>query len=384
MNTNKTFNETLIYYGDHKKEYGTWDDIRDILNKNFNKNLTESCYRKRYKKLKKNAAETSQKQEWLATIEKKKAQTLRTEMNRWLTEESRYKLILETVQQSIAELEPIDVPQSSLLTNNNCSINKTGILCFSDCHYGAEFKIMGLHGEIINQYSPEICEQRMWDIYSQTLNIIEKEELTELHIFSLGDDIDGILRVGQLFKLRYGIIESTVKYAHFLATWLNELSKHVNIKFYITHGNHSQLRLINQPKNTFKEENMGIIIVEFIKEFLKNNKNFKLVTNPSGHIYTKIYNFNIMGIHGEVKDIEKAKKDLSEFYKQSIDILIGGHKHSDSSKNVAIDRDVIRIPSIMGVNCFSEQLIKSSNAGAKLLIFEPNDGKKIDYFLKVK
>lgn len=378
----KSFDEILVYYGDHKKEIGTWDDIRDILNETFQTNLTESYYRKRYKKLKKDTVESIQEKEWIAMIEKKKAQTLRTEMNRWLTEESRYRLILETVQQSILALEPLQLPEFEI--KKRTQKDKAAILCFSDCHYGAEFEIKGLNGETINQYSPEICERRMWDIYEQTLEVIKKEGLTELHIFSLGDDIDGILRVGQLFKLRYGVIESTIKYAQFLATWLNELSKHVKIKFYITHGNHSQLRMINQPKNTFKDENMGIVIVEFVKEILKYNKNFELFTNPTGYIYTKIFDFNIMGIHGEVKDIEQAKKDFTEFYKQSIDILIGGHKHSEASKNVAVNRDVIRIPSIMGVSDFSEQLIKSSNAGAKLLVLEPDNGKKIDYFLKVK
>lgn len=377
----KSFDDILIYYGDHKKEFGTWDDIRDALNNIFDTNLTESCYRKRYKRLKKNTVESIQEKEWLAMIEKKKAQTLRVEMNRWLTEESRYRLILETVQQSIMNLEPLQVPEFK--NTEKSRKDKAGILCFSDCHYGAEFEIRGLNGEIINQYSPEICERRMWDILEQTLEVIKKEGLTELHIFSLGDDIDGILRVGQLFKLRYGVIESTIKYAQFLATWLNELSKYVRIKFYITHGNHSQLRMINQPKNTFKEENMGIIIVEFVKNFLKENKNFELITNPTGHIYTKIFEFNIMGIHGEVKNIEQAKKDFTDFYKQPIDILIGGHKHSEASKNVAVNRDVIRVPSVMGVNDFAEQIIKSSNAGAKLLILEPDNGKKIDYFLKV-
>jgi hypothetical protein len=37
----------------------------------------------------------------------------------------------------------------------------------------------------------------------------------------MGDFTDGILRVGQLRKLRYGVIESTVKYANYMTYWLN-------------------------------------------------------------------------------------------------------------------------------------------------------------------
>ena len=37
------------------------------------------------------------------------------------------------------------------------------MLVFGDEHYGAEFELKGLFGEIINSYSPEIFEKRMID-----------------------------------------------------------------------------------------------------------------------------------------------------------------------------------------------------------------------------
>lgn len=58
-------------------------------------------------------------------------------------------------------------------------------------HYGVEFEIKGLSGEIINSYNPEIFEDRRYKLLSYTIGLIDEHNLSELHIFSLGDFIDG-------------------------------------------------------------------------------------------------------------------------------------------------------------------------------------------------
>ena len=64
----------------------------------------------------------------------------------------------------------------------------------------------------------------------------------------MGDFNDGILRVSQLMKLRYGVVDGTIKYADFISNWLNELTKYVRVKYQSTNGNHSELRMLGQPK----------------------------------------------------------------------------------------------------------------------------------------
>ena len=71
----------------------------------------------------------------------------------------------------------------------------------------------------------------MWALLYKTLEIIKKEDLTTLYVFSLGDFTDGVLRCSQLMKLRYGVVEGTVRYANFIANWLNELTKYVRVKY---------------------------------------------------------------------------------------------------------------------------------------------------------
>jgi predicted phosphodiesterase len=199
----------------------------------------------------------------------------------------------------------------------------------------------------------------------------------------MGDAIDGILRVSQLMKLRYGVVESAVKYADFIINWLNKLSEYVNIEFQMVHGNHSELRMLGQPKGSFENDNIGIVISEMIKTRLKDNPNFKFTYNPTGFVFSNIQGFNVLGIHGEVKSMERAIKDFSKTYGTEIDILIAGHLHHTRSEAVGVNSDVINVPSIIGVDSYSLSLNKTSNAGATFIIVEEDFGKVCEYNIKL-
>ena len=223
----------------------------------------------------------------------------------------------------------------------------------------------------------------MWTLFHKVLEIIDKEDLNTLYVFALGDFTDGILRCGQLMKLRYGVIEGTVRYANFIANWLNELSKHVKIKYQMVYGNHSELRMLGQPKGTFKEENTGLFVREMINARLENNPNFKMIINPTGLIFDTIEGLNTLAIHGEVRNMENAIKDFSNTYNTDIKILIGGHMHHYKAETVGVNREVINVPSIIGIDDFSMSLNKTSNPGATLLVVEGNTGISVEYKIKL-
>lgn len=308
-----------------------------------------------------------------------KLQTEKLEYNKWLREEARDELICEKICNEIRLTHKLDAPKPIVVDKSN----RSAILAFGDEHYAAEFTIYGLYGEIINSYSPEIFEQRMWDLFYQVIDIIQKEELTTLYVFALGDFTDGILRCSQLMKLRYGVVEGTVKYANFIAHWLNELSKYVKVKYQMVYGNHSELRMLGQPKGTFKEENTGLFVREMISAYLEKNPNFEMIVNPTGLIFDTIEGFNILGIHGEVRNMENAIKDFSNTYNTNIQILIGGHMHHYKAETVGVNKDVINVPSIIGIDSYSMSLNKTSNPGAVLFCIEENKGVTLEYKIKL-
>lgn len=373
-----------------------WEDINPTLNSELGLSEDEwkdvSVYRKRYR-LYEDAwnnifSKSCFTDEQTLTIEEQKRelekakiklQTEKLEYNRWLREEARDELICDKICNAIKAARAIDIPEPIVVDKPS----RSAVLCFGDEHYAAEFAIYGLYGEIINAYSPEIFEQRMWDLFYQVLDIVSKENLTTLHVFALGDFTDGILRCSQLMKLRYGVVEGTVKYANFIANWLNELSKYVHVKYQMVYGNHSELRMLGQPKGTFKEENTGMFVREMIKAYLENNPNFEMIVNPTGLIFDNIEGFNVLGIHGEVRNMENAIKDFSNTYNTNIQILIGGHMHHYKAETVGVNKDVINVPSIIGIDDYSMSLNKTSNPGAILFCIEENKGVTIEYKIKL-
>ena len=302
--------------------------------------------------------------------ERQKLSDEKLEYNRWLREQSRDELICEKICEAINNLQPLQLPELHVCEHSE----REAILCFADTHYGTEFTIKGLFGEILNQYNPEIFEERMLSLLEQVVEIIRNKKLEHINVFSLGDEIDGILRVSQLMKLRYGIVESTIKYADYISYWLNELTKYVRVDFYSVKGNHCDLRLLDQPKGTFANENMTFVINEFIKERLKDNSNFQFHQNESGLIFDRICGYNVLGIHGEVKNMEVALQKFTNTYSTMIDILVGGHKHHYCAEIVGRDREVVSVPSIIGIDDYSMSIGKTSNPGAMMFMLEKGKG----------
>jgi hypothetical protein len=308
-----------------------------------------------------------------------KLRTEKLEYNKWLREEARDEMICEKICSEIKANNSLVVPDPIIVDKPS----RSAVLAFGDEHYATEFTIYGLYGEILNSYSPEIFEQRMWELFYQTVEIIQKEDLTTLYVFALGDFTDGILRCSQLMKLRYGVIEGTVRYANFIAHWLNELTRYVKVEYQMVYGNHSELRMLGQPKGTFKEENTGMFVREMIRAYLENNPNFEMTINPTGLIFDNIEGLNVLGIHGEVKNMENAIKDFSNTYNTNIQILLGGHMHHYKAETVGINKDVINVPSIIGIDDYSMSLNKTSNPGAVLFCIEENKGVTLEYKIKL-
>ncbi len=314
--------------------------------------------------------------------ERKKKEDATREHNRFLTSISRDEYISELISEAIQRIEKFETPNILTERYNDFEEN-VGILAFGDAHFGAEFEIKGLYGEILSKYNEEEFKRRMWKLLEETKEIINKENLHTIKVYSLGDTIDGLLRVSQISKLKYGVVDQTIGYAQFIVSWLNELSKHCLVEYHSVFGNHSELRMINQPKGTFIDDNMEKVITAFIEELSKQNSRIEVVKNPTGLIFDNVCGFNILAIHGEVKSLINAIKDFSITYNTSIDYIIGGHKHHKISEEVGYNKEVITIPSIVGVDKYSVSLNKTSRAGAKFMIFNQEDGLKIEYNIKL-
>lgn len=310
--------------------------------------------------------------------ERRKLQVINREHNEYIRANADNKLFNDLILDAINNLKPIEVKSTNYNPSN--MFDDKACLFLGDAHYGKEFELVGLFGEVINKYSPDIYKARMWRLLSEIDNDAYNMGYEELHIFDCGDCIDGILRTGtSLRKLKVGVIDSILEYAEFMSNWLVEAQNRLQCKivYHLTGGNHDMLRLLGQTKD-FDDENVGKLIHGFIDLRLKNNDNI-IVSSYDQAIFENVNGVNILCYHGDGKDMEKDINFFENYYKVNVDMLVGAHLHHKYEESIGEadvgNKDIIRVPSICGTDDFAKKCRKHSRAGAKFIIINKDKGK---------
>lgn len=309
--------------------------------------------------------------------ERKKIQTVNVEYNANLRNEARAEMFNEQVIEAINNLKPI---QFTKKLYKESPPEATAVLCIADAHNGVEINMSSLFGEVVNVYSPEILKARLNKLANQVIK--DKEQLIDydkLIVFDLGDAIQGMLRLSDLSKLKTGVLQSALDYAETIAQWLNFLSNEleVPIEYVCLGGNHCECRFLEKGRN-WEQENLGLVIQRVVDLRLQNNPNITI--DPYSEFgFKTVQGINVLAIHGD-----DAKNDFDEisywenYHNISIDILIMGHVHHGEQNTVGYgltgDKEVIKVPSLVGVDSFSKKCRKLARAGAKFMLFE--DGSK--------
>ena len=312
--------------------------------------------------------------------ERKKLQTVNMQAQEYYRERARSELLVEQIQDSVRELKPVEVKHIV----HTKPAEKVAVLTIADAHYDSNFEISGLFGEKVNVYNTETFKNRMWNLLAK----IEADDFDfdKIKVVSMGDAVEGLIRMNSLKKLRQPVVESVVEFAEFMATWLVELHNRLEIpvEFALVPGNHSVCRFLGQ-KPEFQDENLEYIIHAFIKLRLEGHKDIKV--EPYGDVYfTTVFNENLVFAHGETKDLEALMNHFENLYDITIDACYGAHFHSESSKSVGVgnigSRRVVRVPSMVGTDPYANSILKNNRAGAYFAIFS-EDGEDLNkiYYL---
>ena len=232
-----------------------WEDIlelldykihRDSLRKACNTTMFSSYNVMQYYKDKYEVDNKKLKEIDVKIIEleekKKQYQTVKLEYNKLLRQHSRANLYIEQIKDSIDKLKPLDIPNHKIHIVDN---EKILLINISDTHVGRTGEIKGLHGEILNKYNFDIFKQRLWKIFDESLEIINKENINNVYLLCEGDAVDGLLRQSQIQSLELGVVDSVIAYCDFMSNYINELSKYVYVNYYSAYGNHDNLRLLS-------------------------------------------------------------------------------------------------------------------------------------------
>lgn len=308
--------------------------------------------------------------------ERKKIQTINLEYNQYVRDISRFELFNEKIKEAIDNM-PALIFSNTIQDKFNSK--QTAVLCISDAHNGVEINMQTVFNEPINIYSPDILKKRLNKLADTVIKDYKNNfNYKKLIVFDLGDGIQNILRLSDIAKLKTGVIDSVLQYVEMISQFLNKIQNELNIQieFSCLGGNHSELRLISTGRN-WESENLGKVIREFIALRLKDNQNIK-VDPYSDFSFKQIEGINILAIHGD--DSKKNINEISyweQYHNITIDILLMGHFHHQEQISLGYsptgDKEIIIVPSLIGIDEFSRKNRKLARAGAKFILFEDNN-----------
>ena len=300
--------------------------------------------------------------------ERIKLQTANIERGRIDRSESRQELYYEYVGSTC---EALPIPDFKPLLSPYEEASVEYLLTLADIHYGAKFVSHN------NEYSPEIAKERLELLTGYMIEFAKEHKLRRLHIASLGDVIQGILRISDLKINDSAVVKATVEISRLLAQFLTTLSEYVEVEYYhVPTANHSQIRPLGSKANEVADEDLEYLIGNYISDLCRNNNriNVHLAEEGKQYIEIPIHGNEIVAMHGhQLKNIETSLRDLSMMRRSFIDYLILGHFHSGkeipSSEGCCNDTEILVSPSFVGSDPYSDSLMKGNKASVKIYGF---------------
>lgn len=307
----------------------------------------------------------------------KKIRELRKERNKWQTinieqtrinrQNDRQEMFYEYVGKIC---ETLPVPDFEPLSKDE-DFSTEYILTLADMHYGAKFKSEN------NEYSPEIAKNRLEFLAGEVECFVKKHKVGKLHVVSLGDTIQGILRVSDLKLNDSSIVKATVEISRLIALFLRSISTYVEVDYYhVPTANHTQLRPLGTKASELADEDLEYVIGNYIKDLcIKNDRiNIHLADEGKQYIEIPLHDYEIIAMHGHtIKNMESSIKDLSMLRRSFLDYLILGHYHSGkelpSFEGCCSDTEILVSPSFAGSDPYSDSIMKGNKAAVKIYGF---------------
>ena len=325
----------------------SWDEIADIINKEFRTDeseyRSEAAYRKPYQQAKRyfeaNVFKTYkdedsyfkelrlQKQE----LEKEKVKTRdeRNELRRVIREEARKESYKDQVLRSISEYQcdPLSYDESKKFTGILKTDNDLIISC-TDIHAGIEID------NYFNKFNEEILRER----FNQYLDKIFEVQLrhgSENAYVILSELVSGIIHNELRIENNQNLIEQFLSVTNYISQFLSELSYHFNtVNVYICPGNHS--RISPKKEDSLKGENIDHLVLPFLEAKLQNFKNINFYKND---IEESIAMFNVrnnivMSSHGDKDSPNNVVQKFTLLFGIRPALVYLGHRHTNGLTTV--------------------------------------------------
>lgn len=373
----------------------SWDEIADIINKEFRTDeseyRSEAAYRKPYQQAKRyfeaNVFKTYkdedsyfkelrlQKDELYK--EKRRLFDQRREYNKLLTFDARAEHLNEELLR-IAENLNNKYPLVQLDKYIPVNMKREALLSFSDWHYGM------ITNNIWNTYNTDVCINRVEKLISKVIEYLELNKIDMLHIALLGDAAHGGCHVSCRVKSEEDVCDQIMHVSEIMAEAINKLSAHVNhITVYSCYGNH--LRTIQNKQDSVDSDNLEKLIPWWLKQRLKENSKIDIVESEYKE-FTRIdiCGYHVCCVHGNLDNFKNLGSTVNTIFShkfgETVDYTISGDKHH-LEEFEQFDIESILIRSLCGTDDYANEKRLYSKPGQTLMIFNLEDGREATYHI---
>ena len=387
--------EYLLRLSAARKTYGlTWDDVADLMNAATGQTYGESTYRKRAARAevqqvrpvkagsnedvppilpprpKKKTFDEMDAEDQMLAIAKARvtARDERTQVNAIIRRIAREESLIEMANDISRNLENHVVLPSTY--HPKVDYNKAGLLCISDWHYGIEID------NYWNKYNPDIAKERMAQLLSETIEIIELYNLKKVYVLNLGDMIAGKIHLPLRINSRFDVLTQVIEVTELLAQFLAELNRYAAVEYYDTLDNHS--RIEPNLKESLDLESLCRITTWTLKNRMAGtgvtvNEN----TYGDDVITVNILGHNVAGVHGHRDKPEKIVLNMMTRTKQNFDLIVAAHYHHFSADESA-ETAILYNGSMMGTDEYAEKLRVAAKPSQNFIVMtEDNPTKAI-------
>lgn len=369
----------------------SWNDVAALINEQTGHDYSADKYRKfwmpfkqgvEYAKL--SAIEHSMADE-IAVLEKKKQeifkekvrlQDQKRELNSRLRIEARQEHIVDTIKVCINDLEK-SKPLTAIADNSVVNEDRQGALLLGDWHKGL------FADNYWNEFNDEEFNRRVERLVKKTIEYGKLNEVGILHVFILGDMVNGLIHVSTRILSTENVVQQTTKVSEKLAEVLSSLSEHFRIvKVYNIKGNHD--RITAKKDEEISEESFSEIIEWYLRARLSKNGNILFKNNDYDSEIANAYIFDetIFAVHGHRDRPSDVVQNLSLLTKLIPDYIFMGHYHHSEEKEIN-GTELIVNSSLCGVDSYAKDIRKASPPAQKFIVFDRYEGRLCTYNIRL-
>lgn len=304
--------------------------------------------------------------------EKIKLQDQRREYSKLLRIDARFENLLSIINNTVHD---INIIKPLLNSGNVFSVDSEneGILLCSDWH--SELQV----DNFLNKFNKQEFLRRVNLLIDKTIQYGKFHNISKLHVFDLGDLINGIIHINSRVANNELTVTQTMFISELIAEMLCKFSNNFNhIYFYHVLDNHS--RVFADKEESISGESFARFIPWYLKPRLQNINNIEIITdNIDDDIgIVNICNKSIIYTHGNNDNINNIVSNLSLMTRIIPDYIFTAHWHHNV-ENEFHSCEVIVNQSLLGTDEYGKRIRKTSKPSQKFMIFNNSNGRECTY-----